>query len=120
MIINWGTIQALENNFYTKVSRIKRLTEPTGNDNTKERPKKPRATGSPNGTTKMSAKKNMTGWGKRDWYGYLGSVMRWGSSEETILSCAYRRQREDEMNITCTPCATTNDTKMVMEKRLSL
>jgi len=26
MTINWGTIQALENNFYTKVSRIKRLT----------------------------------------------------------------------------------------------
>ena len=26
--INWGTIQTLENDFYTKVSRIKRLTDP--------------------------------------------------------------------------------------------
>ena len=25
--INWGTIHALENDFYTKVSRIKRLTD---------------------------------------------------------------------------------------------
>ena len=26
MTINWGTIQALENDFYKKVSRTKRLT----------------------------------------------------------------------------------------------
>jgi len=26
MTINWGTIHALENDFYTKVSRIKQLT----------------------------------------------------------------------------------------------
>ena len=33
MTINWGTIQALENDFYTKVSHIKRLTHIIINNN---------------------------------------------------------------------------------------